>query len=74
MTRLTQRLEALERRDVPPLRRWHQILRFEGQTEAEAVAAYEAANGPIGPDDGSILSVVIHKPFPAPGAPGSHGT
>ena len=66
MARLTQRLEALERRLAPPLKRWHRILCFEGQTESEAIAAYEAANGRIGPDDGSILSVVIHKPFPAP--------
>lgn len=64
--RLRNRLIALEQRAVTGVRRWHRILQWEGQTEDEAVAAYEEKNGPIGPDDGSILRVIIRKPIPAP--------
>ena len=65
--RLKPRVEALEARtNVSALKHWHRILRYEGQNEAEAVAAYEAEHGPVGPDDGTVLRVIISKPFPAP--------
>ena len=65
--RLTKRLTDLEQRMGPQgPARWRRILQYEDQTEAEAIAAEEAANGPLGPDDGRILRVIIHKPFPAP--------
>lgn len=39
------------------------ILQYCDQSQADTIAAYEAANGPIG--KGS-LNVIIRKPFPAP--------
>ncbi|MEO6151655.1 MAG: hypothetical protein ABIT09_07725 [Croceibacterium sp.] len=67
MKALEKRLEELERRMTPePAKRWHRILQYEDQTQEQAVAAYEAQNGPIG-DDNTILRVIISKPGPAPG-------
>lgn len=64
MTRNLRRIEALEQQGSRE--RLHCIIRFADQTEAEATAAYENNNGPIGPDDGSILRVIINKFGPAP--------
>ncbi len=63
---LMRRVGALEGRALAGLRKWHRILCFEYQTQAEAITAYENSNGPIGPDDGSILRVIISKPGPSP--------
>ena len=64
MMRMKQRLEALERRETGGFAPWVQIIQSVGQTEAEAVAAHEAAHGPIGDSD-SILWGIIRKPSPA---------
>jgi hypothetical protein len=64
MNRLSKRLSDLEQANAPAS--VQVVRRFEGQTEAEALAAYERDNGPIGPDNGRALRVFIHKPFAAP--------
>ena len=61
---LARRTEELERQNCGA-KKWHVIIRRADQTEEEAVAAYEADHGPIGPDDGSILYVIVRKPDPA---------
>lgn len=42
------------------------IRRYSDQTEADAIAAYEAAHGLIERGD-NVLNVIIRKPIPAPG-------
>lgn len=61
---LRDRLAKLETRNSSA-RGWHIVRRYSDQTEEQAIAVYEASNGPIGPEDGSILLVIINKPFPA---------
>ncbi|GAA5049817.1 hypothetical protein GCM10023208_08300 [Erythrobacter westpacificensis] len=39
---------------------WNRVIQHLGQTEAEAVAAYEAESGLMG-DDNRILRVIIRK-------------
>ena len=64
MNRLGKRIAELEQANAPAS---VQVIRwFEGQTEADALAAYEAHTGPLGPDDRRTLRVIVHKPFPAP--------
>lgn len=65
---MKRRVAELEARSIAGAKRWHVIRRWSDQTEDDAVAAYEANSGPIGPDDGSILRVIIRKPVPAPGS------
>lgn len=61
--RLAKRLSDLERRiDPAPPRQWVRIYQYEGQTQEQAIAAYEAENGPI-EEKGVILRVIINKPF-----------
>jgi len=64
MKRLGQRLAELEEASLPASVQL--IRRFEGQTEAEAVAACERDNGPLDPDDRRTLRVIVNRPFPAP--------
>ena len=64
MTRFSSRLADLEQRLNPPSRGLHLIRLYEGQTEEDATASYEAEHGPMGPDEG-ILRVLIRKPFAA---------
>lgn len=65
--RLRQRLEVLEGgpshglrpwqdRDWKP---WHRIIARDGETEDEAIAAYEAESGPLGKDRCFIVRVLI---------------
>jgi hypothetical protein len=70
MRSLRNRVQALEDPDGgkglpawkdPNYKPWHRIIQWEDQTEAEAVAAYEAENGPLG-DDNRILRVIITSP------------
>lgn len=65
---LARRMEELERQTCGA-KKWHVIIRHADQTEEDAIAAYEADNGPIGPDDGSMLWVIVRKPTPRPAAP-----
>ena len=58
---LSRRISTLERKAVPAPDRVRCIPQYEGQTRAEALAAYEAKNGPIGHGDGSNLHVFIRK-------------
>lgn len=50
MNRLTKRLSALETNNATAFRPWHRVFLEDGQTEEEAIAAYEAENGPVGDD------------------------
>lgn len=61
MGALKTRLAALERM-VGPNRcpRWHCIVQDVDQTPEQARAAFEAENGPIGPEDGQIVRVIVH--------------
>lgn len=64
---LKKRLDALEGAVCPPQPRiWHRIVRHEGGSEEEAVAAYEAVNGPMGPDDGQIMRIIVQAPGASP--------
>ena len=59
MRNLKTRIQALEGRSLEGLRRWHRIIVGDGQTEAEARAAYEAENGKVAAPDYWIVRVVI---------------
>ena len=56
-TGLSYRVAALEAR-APDLKPWHQVIQEVGQSQEEAIAAYEAEHGPVG-DDNILLAVVI---------------
>jgi len=58
---IKRRLEALETRTLAGFAPWVRIIQHEGESEAEATAAYEAEHGPIG-ESNSILRVIIRKP------------
>lgn len=60
---LKKRIEALEGQ-ARGGKAWHVIIHRAHQTEAEAVAAYEAENGPIDPER-SVLRVIVRKPAAA---------
>lgn len=60
-TGLGRRLDALERADLGGFAPWVRIIQYEDQTEDEAIAVYEAEQGPIG-DSNAILRVIIRKP------------
>lgn len=65
MKSLRRRVEALERAAPTSRPRWHCLRRHEDETDDDAVAAYEAANGPIG-DGKVIMRVIIDKPGSRP--------
>ena len=55
--RLKPRVDELERKISPqPPQRWITVIQ-DGQTEEEAIAAYEAEHGPVG--DANVMMVVI---------------
>jgi len=56
---LTRRVADLEMRKGAGLKRWHRVMQYVGQTQDEAIAAYEQEQGPIGADDGTILRVFV---------------
>ncbi|MCB0058115.1 MAG: hypothetical protein KDE63_11755 [Novosphingobium sp.] len=49
--KLTARVEALEHSIGSALRPWHRVAVDVGQTEEDAIAAYEAEHGPVGEDN-----------------------
>ena len=61
MNALSKRLAALEQTKSSQMPRWHCLRRYENETDAEAVAAYEAEHGSIGTDN-VIMRVVVSKP------------
>lgn len=65
MNALGKRLAALEQAQPSAMPRWHCLRRYEDETDADAVAAYEAENGPIG-DGNVIMRVIISKPGSRP--------
>lgn len=61
MTGFGKRLAALEQAQPSSTPRWHCVCRYEDESEADAIAAYEAENGPI--EDSSVVRrVFISKP------------
>ena len=55
------RLGKLEKAMAPPKppERWHTLIQHIGETEEEAIAEYEAENGPIGLDDHLIIHRIV---------------
>lgn len=69
MSRLSSRIADLEKRLSPVLPpAWVRVFQYQGQTQGEALAAWEAEHGPVG-DRNVIMRVIIHKPFPPEGRP-----
>jgi hypothetical protein len=66
MTPLGKRIVALEQLRPSSRPRWHSLCRYEGETDEQAVAAYESEHGPIG-DGNVIMRVIISKPGTRPG-------
>jgi hypothetical protein len=58
---LSKRLTALEQAQPATKPRWHCLRRYEDESEADAVAAYEAENGPIG-NGNVVMRVIVSKP------------
>lgn len=65
MTDLRKRLTALEQARRAGSSKWVRLLKYEGETTEDVVAAHEAVHGPIGSDN-VILRVIIAKPGPRP--------
>ena len=63
--RLTKRVADLEARMPDGQMGWLHVIQGMGQSEDEAIAAYEAANGPVG-DSNVILSVITDSPSAMP--------
>ena len=61
MNALGQRLAALERAQPSAMPRWHCLRRYVNESQADAVAAYEAENGPI-EGGNTVMRVIINKP------------
>jgi len=66
MNPLSKRIAALEQSRPSATPQWHSMMRYENETDDQAVAAYEAKNGPIG-DGNVIMRVIISKPGQRPG-------
>lgn len=66
-TMMKHRIEALEGGPShglkpwqdPNWKPWHRIIVDAEQTEDEAIAAYEAENGPIGDDESFIVRIMV---------------
>lgn len=65
MNALGKRLAALEQAQPSAMPRWHCLRRYEDETDADAVAAYEAENSTIG-DGKVVMRVIISKPGSRP--------
>lgn len=65
MTPLGKRIVALEQSRPSARPRWHCLRRYEGETNDQAVAAYETEHGPIG-DGHVIMRVIVNKPGERP--------
>ena len=63
--RLSKRVADLESRIPNGQTGWLHVVQCEGQSEDEAIAAYEAANGPVGGSN-VILSVITSNPSAKP--------
>lgn len=74
MNPLSKRIAALEQSRPSATPRWHSMMRYENETDEQAVAAYEAKNGQIGSDN-VIMRIIIDKPGerPDPSVRQSHG-
>lgn len=70
MKTIANRIAALEQAQPSASPRWHRLLRYENETDEQAVAVYEAAHGPIG-DGKVVMRVIVSKPGERPGTEGS---
>jgi hypothetical protein len=70
MKTIANRIAALEQAQPSASPRWHRLLRYENETDDQAVAVYEAQHGPIG-DGRVVMRVIISKPVDRPDAPSS---
>jgi hypothetical protein len=61
MNALGKRLAALEQAQPSSKPRWHCLHRYEDETDAEAITAYEAEHGPIG-EGKVVMRIIISKP------------
>lgn len=61
MSALGKRLAALEQAQPSAMPRWHCLRRYENESDADAVSAYEAEHGPIG-DGNIVMRVIVSKP------------
>jgi alkylated DNA nucleotide flippase Atl1 len=53
---IARRVSALEHAANPDVfKPWHRIMVDDGQTEEEAIAAYQAEHGPLGNDDCFVI-------------------
>lgn len=69
MRELKRRLVALEKKGRLKSRAlavWCRIYQYEDQTEAEALAAWEAEHGPLA-DKNVTMRVIVRSPFEAQG-------
>lgn len=61
MSGLNKRVTALEEARPASMPRWHCLRRYEDETDAKAVATYEAEHGPIA-DGNVVMRVIVFKP------------
>lgn len=67
-----RRVSALEQFfDPPGFQPWHVVIVDDGQTEAQALAAYEAEHGPIG-DASAFVVDFVKTGVSRHGPPGSN--
>ena len=62
--RLSQRIADLESRMPEGKPGWVRVFQHTGQSQDEAITAYEAANGPIG--DSNVILRVFTSPVGSP--------
>lgn len=65
MTALGKRLFALEQSKTASKRQWHCLRRYEDESDADAITAYEATHGSIG-DDNIVMRIIVNKPGKRP--------
>lgn len=59
---IARRVAALESRTSGGFKAWHRVFQEVGQTEEEAIAAYEAENGPLGDYPNFIVRIICNVP------------
>ena len=57
--RLGSRVAALESGNGDAFKPWHRIIVGDGQTEEEAIAAYEHEHGPLGNDPHFVIRFIV---------------
>ncbi len=65
MNGLSKRIVALEQVRPNSMPKWHCLRRYESETDADAIAAYEAEHGAIGGGN-VVMRVIVSKPGSRP--------